>query len=430
MERASWLVAAVLLVGISGCTADPGPGEADPGPQASSSASAIPGTSTSRSPASPSPSLSPSRPPAGAPLPEDVGLTVETLAEDLPALTNAGAPPGDDRVFAASQEGQVLLIAPGGGDPAVVLDLTDRVVTGAEQGLLEITFHPTFADTGRFLVHYTAAPDGDTRIVEYRMPPGGGPIDPATGEVVFALDQPHRWHNGGQLAFGPEGHLWIALGDGGPGGDPEGRAQDTSNVYGAILRIDLEGSGGAHGEYGIPSDNPFATVDGAAPEIWAYGLRNPWQFSLDPAGGHIWIGDVGQYIYEEIDVLPLDGGGANLGWAIREGLHCYDGEPCEGEDLVDPVAEYVHDEGRCAIVGGPVYRGAALPGLWGHYLYTDACSGELWSLLYDEGEVREQRDLTDFVGAFATPSSFGLDGAGEVLVSTLSGSVLRLVPSS
>lgn len=362
-----------------------------------------------------------------ATVPEDFVLAVETVADGLGELTAVRSPPGDDGLFVLTQTGQVLVLDQSGGDPQVVHDLSDRVVTGAEQGMLAIAFHPTFPETGRFFLHFTEAPEGDTRIVELTLSPDGS-VDPSRERLVFGLDQPHRWHNGGGMSFGPDGYLWTGLGDGGPGGDPEGRGQDPSNVFGTLLRIDPDGTGGQFGGYGIPPDNPFADGEGGAPEVWAYGLRNPWRFYLDSVGGSVYIADVGQYLYEEISVVPLEGGGANLGWPIREGMHCFAEAPCDAPDLVDPVVEYVHEGGRCAVIGGDVYRGSALPELWGHYLYADACSGELWSFLHRDGEVVQHRSWVDVVGALEAPSSFGTDSEGELLITTTGGSVHRIVP--
>ncbi|MFA9431674.1 sorbosone dehydrogenase family protein [Egicoccus sp. AB-alg2] len=360
------------------------------------------------------------------PLPDDFDVEVESLAAGLDPLTFAGAPPGDERIFLLTQDGQVLLLVDGEVLSRPFLDLRDEVVVGTEQGLLGLAFHPE--DPDRFVVHYSARPDGDTRVVQYRADPNDPDrADPGSARDILTLEQPHHWHNGGMVAFDREGLLWLGLGDGGPGEDPAGRGQDPTDLLGSLVRIDPDPDGDE--PYAVPADNPFANGDAGAPEVWAYGLRNPWRFWLDPVDDTVTIGDVGQYRYEEIDVLGVDEAGANLGWAVREGPDCFGADTCDEDGLVDPVVTYAHDGQACAVVAGPVYRGRALPELWGHHLYTDVCAGWLRTFLLDDGELADEGDLTDRTGTLRSPVSLGVDGDGEVLVATGTGEVLRLVPA-
>jgi glucose/arabinose dehydrogenase len=302
------------------------------------------------------------------------------------------------------------------------LDVASRTSSGGERGLLGLAFSPSFTDDRRFFVNYTD-PGGNTVVAEYRVSADDpGRADPASERVVLRIEQPYANHNGGGLAFGPDGLLWIGTGDGGSGGDPEGRAQRLDTLLGKFLRIDPDPQDGA--PYTVPADNPFVGRDGARAEIWASGLRNPWRFSFDRATGDLWIGDVGQGAWEEIDVLRTGtAGGANLGWNVMEGSHCFEpAEGCDTDGLVLPVAEYDHGQG-CSVTGGVVYRGAAIPGLAGTYLFGDFCSGTIWGL--DAAAGRPAARVLAATGLAI--ASFGEDEAGELYVADLSGGrVLRV----
>jgi glucose/arabinose dehydrogenase len=317
-------------------------------------------------------------------------------------------------LYLAEQVGRVRAVRDGQLDPTPVVDLSAKVTAGGEQGLLGLAFSPD----GRFLyVAYTDR-DGNHQVSELTM--RGQRADPASERSLLHFDDPFPNHNGGQLAFGPDKRLYIAFGDGGSGGDPFGNGQSLGTLFGKILRIDPRPAGGR--PYQIPDGNPFAGRDGARPEIWDYGLRNPWRFSFDAATGDLWIGDVGQNAYEEVDHEPAGTGGRNYGWNRREGLHAYGGGE-RPDGAVDPVIEYAHSGGGCTVIGGFVYRGQKIKGLRGAYLYGDYCAGWVRAARVAGGKVAEQRDLGLNVPSL---SSFGADAAGELYALALGGDVYRI----
>jgi glucose/arabinose dehydrogenase len=353
-----------------------------------------------------------------------IGLAA--VVSDLQSPLFAGhAGDGSGRLFVLEQAGRIRVIRDGRLAPAPYLDISDRVRAGGEQGLLGLAFAPTFATDGRLFVNYTDG-NGDTVVSEFLAPdPAADRADPGSERVLLLIDQPFANHNGGALAIGPDGLLWIATGDGGSGGDPRGNGQRLDTLLGKLLRIDPRPAGGA--PYGIPADNPFAGSADARGEIWAYGLRNPWRFSFDRATGDLWIGDVGQSSLEEVNHWPAGSpAGPNFGWNTMEAGACF--EPAEGcvtDGLVLPVAEYGHDRG-CSITGGYVYRGTAVPGLAGTYLYADYCSGTIWGLDASAAQPTPRVLLE----AGANIVSFGEDEAGELYVVDLGGRVLRVVAAS
>ncbi len=324
---------------------------------------------------------------------------------------------GDPSLYVAEKTGRIVAIRGGAVDPAPVLDLTERVSLGGEQGLLGLAFSPS----GRYLyVNYTDR-NGDTHVTEYAMREARA--DPATRRDILFVDQPYANHNGGNLAFGPDGFLYIGLGDGGSGGDPQGNGQSLITLLGKMLRIDPRPAGAR--AYGIPPDNPFLDRPGARPEIWAYGLRNPWRYSFDRETGDLWIGDVGQSAWEEIDVQPSRStGGENYGWNRMEGDHPY-GDADPPERAVRPVFEYSHDDGGCTVAGGYVYRGESIPDLLGAYLFADYCLGSLEALRLRDGRVVDHRVLGPVVPNL---SSFGQDARGELYAMSLDGPLYRLAP--
>jgi glucose/arabinose dehydrogenase len=325
--------------------------------------------------------------------------------------------PGERTLYVAEQTGRVRAIRNGRLDPGPVLDISSQIVAGGEQGLLGLAFSPD----GRFLYVDFTDRNGDTHVTEFAM--RGRRADPASERLVLQVDQPFANHNGGQLAFGPDRRLYIALGDGGSGGDPFGNGQSLGTLLGKILRIDPR-PGNGH-PYRIPSGNPFTGRPGARPEIWDYGLRNPWRFSFDPATGDLWIGDVGQDAWEEIDHEPAGSGGRNYGWNRREGTHRFAGDRPPG--AIDPVIEYGHDNGACTVIGGPVYRGHDIPGLRGAYLYGDFCAGWVKAARLQHGRVAEQRDLGLNIPQL---SSFGTGPDGELYALSLTGPVFRLADTT
>jgi glucose/arabinose dehydrogenase len=322
---------------------------------------------------------------------------------------------GDPAVYVIEQGGRVRALRNGKLDPAPVLDVSSLIVSGGEQGLLGIAFSPD----GRYLYLDYTDTSGDTHIAELAM--RGDRPDPGSRRNLLIVDQPFANHNGGQLAFGPDGYLYIALGDGGSAGDPNGNGQSLGTLLGKILRISPRPSGGR--PYGIPADNPFVRRSGARPEIWDYGLRNPWRFSFDPGTGDLWIGDVGQGDWEEIDHEPARRGGRNYGWNRREGSHPYQGDAPPG--AVAPVTEYSHQSGGCTVIGGSVYRGRAIPDLAGAYLYGDYCAGWIRAVPVNrDGGVGDYRDLGVNVRSL---TSFGVDQRGELYALSQAGEVYRVL---
>ena len=323
-------------------------------------------------------------------------------------LTHAGDRSG--RLFVVEQAGRILILAPGGLLAEPFLDIRARVRTGGERGLLGLAFHPRFARNGRYFVNYTRADDGATVVAEYRVS-----ADPDRSRrlerVLLTVPQPFSNHNGGMIAFGPDGFLYIGLGDGGGGGDPGNRAQDPEELLGKILRIDV-----GERPYGIPPDNPFVG-GGGRPEIFALGLRNPWRFSFDRGNGRLLAGDVGQGRREEIDRIRR---GRNYGWRILEGTLCFQPrEDCDRTGLEPPLTEYGHRRGRCSVTGGYVYRGRAVPGLAGTYLFGDFCSGEIFGLRRGRRSILLDSELTI--------ASFGEDEAGELYVLDVSAGAVHRV---
>jgi glucose/arabinose dehydrogenase len=321
---------------------------------------------------------------------------------------------GSDLLYVANKSGTIQTLRDGAVDPEPVLEIRDDVSVGGEQGLLGLAFSPD----GRFMyVNYTDV-DGNTNVVEYQMS-GDGP-DPSTRRLVLHVNQPFSNHNGGDLVFGPDGHLYIGLGDGGSGDDPMGNGQNLGVLLAKMLRIDPRPSGGR--PYGIPPDNPFVGRAGARPEIWAFGLRNPWRYTFDRDTDDLWIGDVGQGAWEEIDFQPAGSrGGQNYGWNSYEGTHRYVGPDIE--NAVPPIDEYGHGSGECSITGGYVYRGSDIPALRGWYLFGDFCLGDVMAIRQRGGKVVERKDLGLHVDSL---SSFGEDQQGELYLLSLGGPVYRL----
>jgi len=354
------------------------------------------------------------------------GLDFEALASGLDspvAITHAG----DARLFVTLQAGRVVIFNDGGVRPRPFLDVSERVGSGGERGLLSVAFHPEYAANGFFFVNYTDR-SGDTVISRFSVTADRNVADPASEAVLLEIDQPFANHNGGQLQFGPDGFLYAGTGDGGSANDPGCRAQNGAVLLGKVLRLDVDQSVDAPPFHGIPASNPFVGDAGVADEIWALGLRNPWRFSFDRASGDLWIGDVGQNAVEEVDrQAAASGGGENYGWKMMEGTSCtrntggcgFAIPGCDAPEYTPPAFEYAHAAGRCSITGGYVYRSDAVPQAQGAYFYADLCTGEVWAADPATGEVALLAPRAPFL------TSFGEDAAGELYL-VAGGTLYRL----
>ena len=342
-------------------------------------------------------------------------------------LTHAGD--GSGRLFVVEQSGKIKIVQDGQVLPEPFLDVSGLISPEAlgdgytERGLLGLAFHPNYAENGLFFIDYTDH-DGHSVIARYRVSDDDpNRADPESAEPILYVLQPYANHNGGQLAFGPDGYLYVSFGDGGSGGDPEGNGQNLSTLLGALLRLDVDAASGEG--YAVPEDNPFVGREDARPEIWAWGLRNVWRFSFDRATGDLYMADVGQNKWEEIDFQPAEStGGENYGWNAYEGTHPYSGD-APASDVVMPILEYGHENGWCSVTGGYVYRGEALPDLQGYYLYGDWCTGTIWAARRDaNGDWQSVISLE----SGRQISAFGEDEAGELYLVDYAGAVLRFEP--
>ncbi len=355
-------------------------------------------------------------------------LDLQPIAQGLtrPVLvTYAGD--GSNRLFVVEQTGRISILEDGNLSRTPFLDIGDKITTrGNEQGLLGLVFDPHFTENGFFYVNYSRAQDGDNVIERYKVSDDPNVADPNSAKTLLTIDGLEPNHNGGMLAFGPDGYLYIGTGDGGGAGDRHGsigNGQSLDTLLGKILRIDVNGD-----PYAVPADNPFVNQAGARSEIWAYGLRNPWRFSFDRATGDLYIADVGQGAIEEVDFQPAASrGGENYGWRLAEGSQCYNPrDNCDTSNLVMPIAEYSHDFG-CSITGGYVYRGQEFPVLVGQYLFADYCTGIVWATARDASGTWHTRQVGKFDD---TISSFGEDAVGELyVVGHGSGTIYKLTAS-
>lgn len=323
--------------------------------------------------------------------------------------------PDDTTLYVAEKGGRIKAVR-GGKVTSTVLDISSQVTNEGEQGLLGLAFNPK---SDKFYIYFTdrAAPTRHQVVREYTFSDGKG----TSPRDILVMDDPYGNHNGGNVLFGPDGHLYIGTGDGGSAGDPQNRAQDLDSLLGKMLRIDPNSSG--DDPYHSPSTNPFVGRDGRD-EIWSFGLRNPWRWSFDKSNGDLWIGDVGQYIWEEINRQPGSAKGTNYGWRLREGNHQFRGPAPPGH--VGPAFEYNHDDGNCSVTGGYVYRGSKIPNLYGAYLFADFCVGRLRGFVYQDGRAQGHRFLGPETQQFA---SFGQDSSGELYVMSLGGGFYRIDPA-
>jgi glucose/arabinose dehydrogenase len=324
------------------------------------------------------------------------------------------------RLFLVEQPGRILIFQNGTLLPTPFLDIRNRVSFGGERGLLSVAFHPKYASNGRFFVNYTRSDNGlKTFISEFRVSKENPNVADPTERVVLAIDQPFNNHNGGLNKFGPDGFLYIGMGDGGAAGDPQDNGQRLDTLLGKLLRIDIDKTNNGLA-YAVPPDNPFVGRANVKSEIWAYGLRNPWRYSFDRCTGRLYLGDVGQNKYEEINLIER---GKNYGWRMMEGAHCFNpSDDCNRAGFELPIAEYDHSSG-CSVTGGYVYRGKHFPGLQGRYFFGDYCGGQMWALSQDENGAWK---MTILSAANFSISSFGEDQEGELYLLDYNGSVYRL----
>lgn len=407
--------AVILATLVTACTA--------PGP----SASPTPSPATGLDPCERGPSTSTvetERPAASATALADevaaLAIGLEPLLDGLASPVQILEVPGSSGLRMVTERAGVLRVVDGETViPEPFLDLRDIVSTESEQGLLSMAFHPGYEDNRRLFVSYSTM-DGGGVIVEYARSFDPFRADLASACLILRVDQPTADHNGGLIRFGPDGYLYAGFGDGGPGGDPNDVGQRLDLPLSKILRLDVD----AAGPYAVPADNPFVDTPDALGETWAMGFRNPWRFSFDPVTHDLWIGDVGQARFEEVNRAPAAMGGANFGWSDMEGPRCYQGE-CDPTDLTLPLATHTHDDGDCAIVGGHVYRGSAIPGLVGWYVYGDFCSGRLRAIDASVTDIAQEPVILADTDTVMT--SIDLDQDGELIVVSIDGIIARVV---
>ncbi len=405
-------------VGSPATTTTP-PAEATTTTAAAPAVTQPPPVETTSAPTVPSTTVAPP-PPVTVPL-EELRLAIVPVAENFVQPVLALAPEGDDRLFVVDQPGRIWLID--GGEAEVFLDIRDAVRYIGEQGLLGLAFHPAYADNGLFYVNFTDS-RGTTVISEFAADPSDPSVArPGSRRDVMLVSQPAANHNGGMIAFGPDGLLWIGMGDGGGSNDRYRNGQRADRRLGSMLRIAV-GPDAAE-PFGDPEIAPFV-ASGGLPEVWAIGLRNPWRWSFDD--GYLFLADVGQNTIEEINVVSADLAGANYGWPITEGADCFRSSSCDTSGLIEPAYTYTHGSG-CSVTGGFVYRGTAIPELQGHYLFGDYCSGWIRSIVVDTtadvGRLVSEYEWLD-AGSVPGLTSFGVDGAGEMYVTSANGTVYRI----
>jgi glucose/arabinose dehydrogenase len=359
--------------------------------------------------------------PSGGGGPPDSVLTLEPVVSGLNVPLYLTAPAGDPRLFIVEKDGLIRIFKNGALLGTPFLDVTGLTTKGSEQGLLGMAFAPDYATSGRFYISYTTpgpSGGGTSVIARYHVSANPDVADPASDTTILTMAQPEVNHNGGGIGFGPDGMLYIGMGDGGGGGDPMETGQDRTDLLASMLRLDVSGA-----SYTSPASNPFAASGTFRHELWNYGLRNPWRWSFDRVTGDLYIADVGQEQYEEVDVQPAgSAGGENYGWNIMEGSHCYQSASCDRSGITLPVVTYGHGSG-CAVTGGYVYRGAAAPEVQGHYFYSDNCSGFLRSFRWSAGTVTDKKEWSQL--NLSGVNSFGEDGSGELYIMTYDGSLYR-----
>jgi glucose/arabinose dehydrogenase len=349
--------------------------------------------------------------------PSATTLRLEQVGDAFRSPVFVTSPPGDSRLFVVEQAGRIRILKNGRMVDQPFLDISSRVRGGGEQGLLSMAFHPDYRTNGWFYVNFTDR-NGDTHIERFKAGANPDVADLASMLLVLKIDQPYSNHNGGLVMFGPDGMLYIGMGDGGSGGDPKGNGQNQRALLGKLLRINVSRAD----PYTIPVGNPFANGQRGAPEVWATGMRNPWRFSFDRTAGLLYIGDVGQDREEEIDVAPASRAGINYGWNIMEGADCFRSSGCDRNGLLAPVLTYGRNSG-CSVIGGYVYHGRRIPEIVGHYFYSDYCQGWLRSFRYQNGAATDRR--TWKIPDIGNVVSFGEDSSGEIYIVAENGRIFR-----
>jgi glucose/arabinose dehydrogenase len=354
---------------------------------------------------------------------KDVTLAVEQVVSGVDHPVHLSAPAGDPRLFIVEQPGRIRVVEDGNLLVTPFLDIAGKVRSGGEQGLLSVAFHPHYSANGFLFVNYTDN-NGDTRIERYTVSANRNAADPRSAKLILSVDQRYSNHQGGLNLFGPDGMLYIGMGDGGNQGDPHRNGQNRNALLAKLLRINVD-----RGDpYSIPSANPYASGGGRG-EIWAIGLRNPWRFSFDRVSGLVYIADVGGNKFEEINVAPMSAAGVNYGWNIMEGPECRTSGPCNRAGLQTPVVWYpTHENSTCAVIGGAVYRGQKIPEVQGQYFYSDYCNSWLRSFGFADGKVTGRHEWP--VGKLGSITSFGEDSQGELYITASSGRVYRIIRTS
>lgn len=346
-------------------------------------------------------------------------ITLQQVGGRFRNPVHLASPPGDPRLFIVEQAGRIIVVKNGTAASEPFLDISSRVKSGGEQGLLSMAFHPDYRRTGQFFVNFTDN-KGDTRVERFTVSSNPDVATESSAKLVLTVDQPYSNHNGGHILFGPDGMLYIGMGDGGSGGDPHGNGQNPRALLGKLLRINVSQAE----PYTIPMGNPYSDGSRGRKEVWAIGLRNPWRFAFDRPTGLLYIADVGQNQLEEVHVEPASRAGLNYGWKKMEGDQCYGSSSCNRDGLAIPQLVYSHSGGGCSITGGFVYRGRRIPSIVGHYFYSDYCAGWLRSFRFENGRPVDRREWkTDDIGNVV---SFGEDANGEMYIVAENGRVWRI----
>ena len=351
------------------------------------------------------------------------GLETEFVVRGLVEPTDVIEPSGLGVLLVTEKPGRIVVIKDGSILDEPLLDIEDLVLSDAnERGLLSVDAHPDFRENCRLFIFYTDV-EGDSIIAEGIVSNTSPPtMDPDALRTILEVPQEHRWHQSGSMTFGPDGYLWVSIGDGGGIGDPQQNGQNPQTLKGTVLKLDIDVL-----PYGVPPDNPFIESGEGRPEVWAFGLRNPWRISIDAETRMLYVPDVGQAEFEELNIVSLSNGGANFGWPVAEGPSCFEAQECDTSEFSMPAYYYPNRASSCAIVGGSVYRGPAIPELDGHYFFSDFCGGWLRSLAYENGQITKEKDWEPELGRIGTITSFGTDVSGELYITTFEGDLLKIV---